>query len=145
LYVTTRTGECVWKFIGLKHRAQIAAFMGQVLLRRLRAARAEYVKSLYRVRSRYRKTQRADDFCVAWVIAVTKKLSAFAGCSPGEEKEIELFMKKNHPNLTDLISLDRSFDNPKDWLNGALAGGAVQLQHGVGAFPGSPLLTGRAV
>jgi hypothetical protein len=91
---------CRWTFIGLSHRAQVAAYIAQVLLRKLRAARSEYIKTLRRVRSRHRKTRRADAFCSAWVNAVTEKLFVFAGSGPEEDREIEIFIQENHPNLT---------------------------------------------
>jgi hypothetical protein len=141
---SVRSGGCAWKFIGLSHRAQVAAFLGQVLLRKLRKSRAEYIKTLYRVRSRYRKTQRADDFCLSWVLAVTEKLSAFSGCSPSEKKEIGLFIAKNHPELTKVAPVRRSFGNANDALNGSLAGSGVELRHGVAMGPGSALLPGGA-
>lgn len=143
LYYIRESG-CTWRFIGLSHRAQVAAFIAQVLLRKLRAARAEYVKTLYRVRSRYRKTQRADDFCAAWVQAVTGKLPEFAGSTPGEKREIERFIKINHPVLTGANPLRRTLGNRNDLLRGRRAGEGVTLQHGVGMGSGAPrMIRGR--
>ena len=132
----------VWKFVGLHHRAQIAAYIGQVLIRKLKSARKEYIKSLFRVRSKHRKTQRADDFCISWIDAVTEKLPAFAGVSKEEEKAIDAYINKNHPELTDLKSINRSFGNAADCLNGQRAGEGVQFQHGVGVAPNGSLLLG---
>jgi hypothetical protein len=137
-------GGCSWRFVGLSHRVRVAAFLGTVLLRRLRKARAEYIKTLYRVRSRYRKTQRADDFCTSWVLAVVQKLSAFTGRSPEEKKETALYIQKNHPELAGAKPLDRSFGNINDLLNGRMAGGEVELRHGVGTGTGASALIGGA-
>jgi len=137
-----RYGNCVWRFIGLRHRAEVAAYIGQVLLRKLKSARAGYIKSLYRVRSKYRKTQRADDFCRAWVHAVAGKLPAFAGASAEEKKAIELYVSSSHQDLRDVKAIDRSFGHGADYLNGARAGEGVQLRHGVGAHSHGPLLPG---
>ena len=134
--------KCAWHFIGLQHRAQIAAYIGQILLRKLKSARAGYIKSLYRVRSRCRKTRRADDYCLAWVTAVTDKLSAFAGVSAEEKKAIMLYKNEKHPELENLGIIDRSLGNDIDYLNGAMAGEGVELQHGVGVHSQSPLLLG---
>lgn len=134
--------QCTWLFIGLRHRAQVAAYIGQVLMRKLRAARAGYIKSLYRVRSKYRKTQRADEFCRAWVGAVTEKLPAFAGADEGELNAIACYVQKSHPKLTDISSINRPSVNDADYYNGAHAGRGVHLQHGVGVDPRSPLLLG---
>ena len=134
-------GRCAWRFVGLRHRAEVAAYIGQVLLRKLKSVRAAYIKSLYRVRSKYRKTQRADDFCKAWVYAVTEKLPAFAGVSAEEKKAVELYVSNNHQNLGDVNAIDRSLGHAADYRNGIRAGEGVQLQHGVGVHsPGSLLL-----
>jgi hypothetical protein len=134
--------KCCWRFIGLSHRAKISAYIGQVLLRKLRAARVKYYKSLFRVRSSYRKIQRADDFCLAWVNTVTDKLSTFAGISEEEQKAIELYQNKNYPDLQKLTSTKRSFGNAEDYYNGCKAGAGVELQYGVGVDPRSSLLLG---
>jgi len=131
-----------WRLIGLRHRAEVAAYIGQVLFRKLRSARTEYIKSLYRVRSRQRKIQRADDYCWAWVIAVTEKLPAFAGASAEEKKAVALYKNKTHPDLVNLGIIDRSFGKAADYLNGARAGGSVRLQRGVGALSPASLLPG---
>ena len=142
-----RSGLCAWGFIGLKHRAEIAAFITQVLLRKLHKARTEYLETLYRVRSRYRKTQRADDFCFSWVLAVTEKIPAFAGRSPEETREITIFVEKNYPSLSDLNSLNRSFGQPIDSLRGRQAGEGVELQSGVSIGSGPRLIPagGKAI
>ena len=133
---------CSWRFVGLRHRAQVAAYIGQILLRKLVSARACYVKSLYRVRSRSRKTRRADDYCLAWVNAVTEKLPAFAGARAEEQKAIALYKNKTFLDLEKLGVADRSAGNAADYRNGARAGGDVRLRHGVGALSRAPLLTG---
>ena len=133
-------GNYSWRFIGLKHRTEIASYIGQILLRKLRAARSQYYKRLFRVRSRYRKIQRSDDFCLSWVTTVTDKLPAFAGITKEEEKAIELYKNKNHRDLEKLTSTKRSFGNPEDYYYGKLAGEGVQLQHGVGVDSRGSLL-----
>jgi len=133
--------SCTWRLIGLQHRAEVAAYIGQVLLRKLRSARTGYIKSLHRVRSRSRKTQRADAYCLAWVTTVTAKLPAFTGISAEEEKAVALYKDKAHPLLTKLNLIKRPSVNSTDYRNGARAGEGVQLQHGVGVHsPGSLLL-----
>ena len=122
----------IWVFIGLSHRAEVAAYITQILLRKLKTARKEYIKSLYRVRSKYRKTQRADDFCKAWVSTISDKLITFAQTSIEEDVAIESFVNKNYPNLGKLNSTDRSFGRDIDSYKGREAGKGVQLQHGVG-------------
>ncbi len=132
--------KCAWRFIGLQHRVVIAAYIGQVLIRKLKSARAEYIKTLYRVRSKHRKTERADDFCLSWVFAVTDKLPEFAGVSKDEETAIERYFNKSITTTEYVTPIKRSFGNVNDRLNGMRAGENVQLQHGVGVHSSGPLL-----
>ncbi|MDR2663662.1 MAG: DUF2786 domain-containing protein [Treponema sp.] len=136
--------SCTWRFIGISHRAQIAAYITQILLRRLRTARAEYVKTLNRVRKRYRKTQRADVFCLAWVSEVTRKLPAFAGCDPEERDSIIDFYQRKYPNTTTMKPGRKESGTGRDFQKGLLAGNGVQLQHGVSMGSPAPLLQGGA-
>jgi hypothetical protein len=102
------------------------------------------MKTLRRVRSRYRKTRRADAFCLAWVNAATEKLSTFAGLGPEEQREIEIFMQENHPNLTDMKFNRRPSGTDGDYYKGRLAGSGISLQHGVSMGSPAPLLQGGA-
>jgi hypothetical protein len=134
--------RCTWRFIGISHRAQIAAYITQVLLRRLRTARAGYIETLNRVKKRYRKTQRADAFCLGWVSEVTEKLPAFAGVSPEEEKAIAAFYRKEYPDTTSMKFGRKASGSIKDYQQGLSEGQGVQLQHGVSTGSPAPLLQG---
>jgi hypothetical protein len=128
LYVTKRN-NCFWRFIGLRHRAEIAAYICQILIRKLKSARVEYIKTLYRVRSKYRKTQRADDFCFSWVYTVTKKLPKFAGINENEKNTIADYVNKCITTTEEIKAINRSLGNTEDYLNGRRAAEGVQLQH----------------
>ena len=138
----SRRDKYYWRFIGLEHRAEISAYIGQILLRKLRSARSKYYKNLYRVRLKSRRIQRADDFCLAWVYAVTDKLTEFANTSKEEKTAISLYVEKNHPNIGELKTINRSFGNAGDYFFGHKAGSGVELQHGVGVSPNKSLLLG---
>jgi hypothetical protein len=131
-------------FLGIEHRAKIAAFMAEVLLRKLKSARTKYVKSLTRVRSRAIKIRRADEFCMGWVVTVTDKLKEFAN-SPEEEAAIEKACKDARWGGS-VKTLDRKPPKQKRWddyFNGKRAGDGVALQHGVeGEEAGARLLRG---
>jgi hypothetical protein len=51
-------------FVGVEHRVKIAAFIADVLLRKLKKARRGYIKTLIRVRITKNKIARADEFCL---------------------------------------------------------------------------------
>jgi hypothetical protein len=131
-----------YEFIGVEHRVKIASFIAQVLLRKLRKARAEYLKTLKRTRSRHFKTVRADEFCLGWVSSVAGKLNDFAN-TPDEEAALDaLEAQKGWGN--NLQSINRK---PKrdygDHYSGWVAGNGVVIQHGVeGEENGTRLLRG---
>ncbi|MDR1286784.1 MAG: DUF2786 domain-containing protein [Treponema sp.] len=130
-------------FIGIEHRAKIAAFMAEVLLQKLKSARAKYVRSLTRVKNRGNKTRRADEFCIGWVMTVIGKLKDFAN-SPEEEKAIEKAVREEgwggSVKALDRKPLRRNWD---DYFKGKKAGAGIELQHGVeGEEKGTRLLRG---
>ena len=135
-----------YKFIGVDYRPEIASYIAVVLFRKLRRARAEYIKSLFRIRSRATKVKWGDEFSKGWVSTVLKKLKTFSG-SPEEDKALEMYMKK-YTNLETVSGIDRGSVKkygPLDWYNGRRAGEGVEIQHGVeGRESGTRLLGGTA-
>jgi len=117
-------------FVGVSHRAEVASYMADVLLRKLKKARTDYVKSLSRVRLRKNKTKRADDFCIGWVMSVSSKLSEFTN-TEAEKSAISAFIEKLdwEKNLQTLKRGEIDYD--KDYIKGSLAGDGVELHHGV--------------
>lgn len=131
-------------FVGVSHRAEVASYMAEILLRKLKKARTEYVKSLSRVRIRRNKTKRADDFCIGWVMSVSSKLSDFTN-TEDEKVAISSFIKKlNWGN--DLQTIKRGeIDYSKDFQKGSLAGNDIELHHGVNGKNNSSLLLESAM
>ncbi|MDR3173011.1 MAG: DUF2786 domain-containing protein [Treponema sp.] len=131
-------------FIGVEHRVKIAAFMTEVLLRRLKSARKKYVQSLNRVRNRSNKIRRADEFCTGWVMTVIDKLKEFTN-SPEEETAIEKAVQDAgwHGAVKSLDRKPLKRYGWEDYINGKRAGAGIELQHGVeGEERGSRLLRG---
>jgi hypothetical protein len=128
----------VHDFIGQEHRVQIASYIAEVLLRKLRRERAAYIKTLYRVRRRYTKICRADDFCLGWVSAVCGKLAAME-TGPEREKALDEY-EKSLGWTGDRTPVWRESKNENDWGFGYESGQAVEIQNGVGAFGGRPAL-----
>ncbi|MDR1506341.1 MAG: DUF2786 domain-containing protein [Treponema sp.] len=133
-----------WTFIGIEHRVKIAAFMEEVLLRKLRSARAKYMKSLTRVKSRGNKMRRADEFCMGWVMTVIGKLREFTN-SPEEETVIERAVMESGWGGS-VKPIDRKPPKRNGWndyCNGKNAAASIELRHGVeGAESGARLLRG---
>ena len=66
-------------FCGINGRPELAAYAYEVLLRQLKTARREYIKTtLSHVRISRNKTARADLFCAGWVSKVADTVQAFA-------------------------------------------------------------------
>lgn len=70
-------------YIGLKHQAEVAAYTAQVLIRRCKKARAEFIADkLGHITGlkggRKKATELGDAFATGWVLQVTKTVQAFA-------------------------------------------------------------------
>jgi hypothetical protein len=132
----------VYQFIGVEYRPEVASYIATVLFRKLRRARAEYIKSLYRVRSRRNKTIRGDVFSRGWVSVVTEKLQALS-CPEEEKMAVELYMKNRYPDLESISGISRgSVKNYEyaDWHYGHEAGAGVEIQQGISGHAGARLL-----
>jgi hypothetical protein len=129
-------------FVGLEHRVKIASFIADVLLRKLKKARNEYIKNLSRVRLRAHKIKRADSFCPGWVFTVVSKLHVFTN-APDEQSAIDSYVADLDWG-DDLKTISRKKvkgSGINDFSNGSLAARDVQIRHGVeGEESGARLL-----
>lgn len=81
-------------FCGLGGRPELAAYAYEVLLRQLKAARRQYIKTaLSRVCDSRIKTARADKFCEGWVSQVASVVQDFARTDA--EKELLEYYQTN--------------------------------------------------
>jgi hypothetical protein len=122
------------EFIGAEHRVQIASYIAEVLLRKMNREREMFIKSLYRVRKKYTKICRADEFCQGWVSAVVGKLKVIEN-NTEEEKALDLYEQSLGWTEVD-VPAGRTSKNEKDWYAGHASGRTVEIQSGVGAFGG---------
>jgi hypothetical protein len=116
-------------FVGIEHRVKVAAFMADVLMRKLKKARRDYIKTLKRVRIRENKIKRADSFCRGWVAMIRSKINDFTN-SPDEEMAIEKYVGNLMWPGNSLKTLDRDGGGDAVTL-GYFAASDVKLQHGV--------------
>ena len=128
-------------FAGLEHRVKIATFISDILLRKIKKARIDYLKSLNRVRVRVNKIKRADDFCLGWVHTVVAKLHKFTNSSD-EQTTIDNYVSTlNWDDGLKTISrgaIRKSGVN--DFVNGLRSASDVQIQHGLEGREGGALL-----
>lgn len=130
-------GSGYWKFIGCGSAPEIAQYAFTVLLRQIKRARADHIKSALKRCKTATKTRRADLFCEGWVQSVAGLVDAFAGDERTEES-ISSFMEIRYPDLVKLDSRDRNAGRNlrnhelTDFDAGALLGRNTQLNRGVG-------------
>ncbi|MDR0472366.1 MAG: DUF2786 domain-containing protein [Treponema sp.] len=131
-------------FVGLEHRVQIACFIAEVLLRKMKNARTNYTKQLTRVRSRTNKIKRADEFCLGWSCTVVDKLNLFTN-TDDEQKAIDNYVANlKWSNKLKTISrggIKKSGIN--DFANGRKVGAGVEIQSGIGGNDSGALLLER--
>jgi hypothetical protein len=121
-----------YSFVGLEHRVETASFIAEVLLRKLKKARAEYAKKLNRVRLRGNKIKRADDFCLGWAVTAASKLREFTN-TPDEQAAVDGCVESLDWNQS-LKTMNRGkVKGPgiKDFSGGLVAAAGVQIQHGM--------------
>jgi hypothetical protein len=119
-------------FVGLEHQVKIAAFVADVLLRKLKMARTEYVKKLNRVRLRANKIKRADEFCFGWAVTVVSKLHKFTN-TPDEKIAVDNYVADLGWGV-DLKAISRKAvknSGINDYVNGRRAATNIQIRHGV--------------
>lgn len=119
----------VVKFYGLGAKPALAAYAYEVLLRKVKKEREQYIKhELKRVSSPRQKTARADAFCEGWVWSVSKAVQVFA---VGDE-EADL-IKKYEERKRDLKAVTPRLPGKgalqADAWAGAQIGKDVQLHH----------------
>lgn len=118
-------------FVGRGPSAEIASYAFAALFRRLKAARADYVKTKLKRCGPGRKRARADAFCEGWVLAVYSKISALAP-ERAEDAAVSQFLFERHPGL---VSVHNRGVNAKridaDLWRGFDQGSAEDLHSGV--------------
>jgi hypothetical protein len=119
-------------FVGLDYRVEIACFISDVLLRKLKRARADYLKTLARVRSRTNKIKRADEFCFGWAYTVVTKLIQLT-LSEKELTAIDNYVSGLcwGKNLKTISRGSVKNSGINDFANGRRAAADVEIQNGI--------------
>lgn len=136
-------GEGDRTYIGRGALPEIAAYAFSVLFRRLKAARAEYIKTQLKRCKPGRKRARADIFCEAWALAVYRKVAALA---PEREPDphFEQFLARRYPHAVTVMGRAAQIKGKGAWddysrgfssgrsveLNNAVSGGTAPLAIG---------------
>lgn len=129
-------GPSNWLFVGCGSSPEIATYAFTVLLRKLKNARAQYIKTHLKRLIAKSKTRRADLFCEAWVMSVWSTVAKFAR-SDIQTESIDAYKRTHFPAASELKSLNRNEKrnmNRADisaWAHGQVSGERETLQHGV--------------
>ncbi|MDR1995125.1 DUF2786 domain-containing protein [Azonexus sp.] len=132
-----QTRRAEWNFIGLGAGPEVAQYAFSVLLRQVRLARTEHIKTVLKRCKPATKTRRADLFCQGWVDVAASKIDSFASGTK-HEATIDAYLTIRYPELTDLKSTDRNGrrnlrrHEVGDLLSGRVAGSNANLNRGIG-------------
>lgn len=127
-----------WGFIGCGAAPEIAQYAFAVLLRQLKSARSDYIKSALKRCKPGTKTRRGDLFATSWVMSVTETIQHFAG-SEHQRAAIKAYLAVTYPDTTELSSLDRNKGKKlrgheiNDIEAGYSAGKKAELNRGIAA------------
>lgn len=119
-----------WVYIGPAHRAEVASYVGTILLRKLAGARRTFVKTISRCK-RNTKMRRADEYCLGWVSTAIQKIKVFAG-SEEDKAVLDRYMKR-YESAGELETIKRKApsNGDRDFFRGRIAARDLEIQHGV--------------
>lgn len=120
-----------FRFIGVGHSPEICSYTFEVLHRRLRRARKDFVWGL-NVETKKEKTRRGDVFAQAWLFRIAQLVSDFANTQEAK-KAVDEYVQQNYGETVDLYSRPKEMDNPdyEDILSGMRAANEVDLHRPV--------------
>jgi len=120
-----------FRFIGVGHSPEISSYTFEVLHRRLRRARKDFVWSL-NVETKKEKTRRGDVFAQAWLFRIAQLVSDFANTQRAKQA-IDEYIQQNYGGTADLYAKPKELDNPDydDILSGMRAANEVDLHRPV--------------
>lgn len=129
-----------YSFIGIAPAPEVAGYTFVVLLRQLRKARTEYIRTALK-RHRKNKTAAADQFCEGWVIAV-RNLIAEVAPSAEQKEAIDTYMRINYARTATLEArqAQTAGGNHDHRTSGYVEGKQAKLNRGVGAGQAVALL-----
>lgn len=96
-----------YRFLGLKHQAELAAYTASVLVRKCHRDRARWITECASEAPRAAKSRMGDLYAEGWILAVSKTITDFAN-PPGVEEAMERHMQEAGVQKSDdLCSRDR--------------------------------------
>ncbi|MDH5443945.1 MAG: DUF2786 domain-containing protein [Gammaproteobacteria bacterium] len=120
-----------FRFIGVGHYPQVCSYTFEVLHRRLRRARKDFVWEL-EVETKKEKTRRGDVFAQAWLFRIAQLVAEFSS-TPEAMQAVDEYVKQNYGEAADLNTKPKGMENPdyEDILSGMRAANEVDLHRPV--------------
>ena len=121
------------RYVGRGPRPEIATYAFTALFRRLKKARADYIRTRLKRCSAARKRVRADAFCEGWAAAVFRKIAALAPKPPLDDG-VQRYLAIQYHGLVEVK--DRGEASAKahtsdDHWRGHAAGRSVEIHQGM--------------
>ncbi len=120
-----------FRFIGVGHSPAISSYTFEVLHRRLRRARKDFVWSLT-VETKKEKTRRGDVFAQAWLFRIAQLVSDFAD-NPQAKRAVDEYIQQNYGKTSEFYSSPKMVESPdyEDILSGMRAANEVDIHRPV--------------
>lgn len=135
---TGRKTETQVEFIGFGCGPELSAYTYEVLLRKLKKDRTEYLGNMDKRLKKTTKTRRADLFALAWVDGAQKNIVKLRP-STEQKRLLEGYKNQAYGELQAQKARDTELKHTRGdhaaVRAGLLAGSEAQLNHGVGAAP----------
>lgn len=129
--------RATWTFIGCGAASEIARYAFTILLRQVKTARQEHIRTRLKRCKPETKTRRGDLFCEGWIRGIRRQVGEFAGC-PEQHNAVTAYIATRYPELGSLQPRDRNDGRRlpdhevNDFRSGADASRNTQLYQGVG-------------
>ncbi len=122
-----------FRFIGVGHSPEVSSYTFEVLYRRLKRARKDFVWSLD-VETKKEKTRRGDVFAQAWLYRINHLVSDFASTKQ-TKMAVDEYIQQHYGETTSLHAKAKDVDNPDydDILSGLRAANKIDLHRPVSA------------
>lgn len=134
-------------FVGLHPNEELATYYFEVLYRKLKKARNQYIQEKLSRCHKQTKTRRADLFCGAWVNIIVKLINKTFVSQQSEQANnlLRLYCQKNFADYTETSQTKARHVGFTEKDVEAIQAGAdaalkVQINHGVGKNGASPML-----
>ena len=116
-----------FRFIGIGHAAEISAYTFNVLYRRLRQARREFIRQL-ELANKTEKTRRGDIFAQAWLFRISKLVADFSN-SEQNQAAVEQYVSQHYGVPAEMQATAKAAGTPDyaDILSGMQAASGVSL------------------